>query len=699
MKRLGLLLVLVVSLGARGAPPVPRLSENYRHYCFDMNWVDKLDRSGKPLANYSKLSAEDHVRQLVEMNANSLMVFGMSISGYMFYDSKVGKRHPTLRYDYLKEVIRLGHAKGIAMELYIPTMWADWLVQQHPSWGWRGTDGTLFTAFYGGYHPDALSPAADWYVKVIQELIPSYGVDAFFADGINFLTYGQSEYTVKKFRQDIGRPYPKSLKEDPDWRGTLRWEAAQVENYWLKLRQAVKQQDPRVEVTFNGPGPLIQAPFATGGAVAPHLHRLTDYAFTEAGSTGEHITFVRGAAHPRPFKVTFLSPGSVSDPFDADEIRARVGRTLAEGGQPYRYDKTSVNGDANRHFTATWAPIFAEVREKEPLVKGAVPLKYVAVVASEPTMFYRGRGDPGSHANDLVGALRALDALHIQHDVVADWSLDADTLRAYQLVIVPNAACLSDRQAAALREYVRRGGRLWATAETSLLDENGGERPDFALADVLGIHLDEQPANELREKGLKRPAFLLPDSDHAILRGLPRTELILPTDSVYVTSTQGETLSHLILDAGAVRPSPGRRTERAAIHVNQFGSGQAVYVANSLFASARPREQRGLIWTDRLIRNVVEYLAPNPPWRIRGPQAIWAGMNYQASGKRHVIHLVNWQTEMPIDVEFEVTQAAGAGMKVNMVWPRQQVLQARITAGGRAFIVPHVGPHVIVTME
>ncbi|MCX6621271.1 MAG: beta-galactosidase trimerization domain-containing protein, partial [Acidobacteria bacterium] len=325
--------------------------------------------------------------------------------------------------------------------------------------------------------------------------------------------------------------------------------------------------------------------------------------------------------------------------------------------------------------------------------------KYVAVVASEPTMFYRGRADSGSHANDLVGALRALDALHIQHDVVADWNLDAGTLRAYQLVILPNAACLSDRQVAALREYVRQGGRLWATAETSLLDENGGQRPDFALADVLGIHLDEQPGNELREKGLKKPAFLLPDRDHAILRGLPRTELILPTDSVYVTAAGGETPSRLILDAGAAVPSPGRRTERAAIHSNRFGSGQAVYVANSLFASTRHREQRGVIWADRLIRNVVEYLARSPPWRLRGPQAIWAGMNYQASGKRHVIHLVNWQPEMPIDVEFEVTKTVGAGGNVAMVWPRRQVLQPRTTPAGRAFTVPRVGPHVIITME
>jgi hypothetical protein len=29
--------------------PVPKISETHRHYCFDFNWVDKLDRAGKLL--------------------------------------------------------------------------------------------------------------------------------------------------------------------------------------------------------------------------------------------------------------------------------------------------------------------------------------------------------------------------------------------------------------------------------------------------------------------------------------------------------------------------------------------------------------------------------------------------------------------------------------------------------------------------
>jgi hypothetical protein len=47
---------------------------------------------------------------------------------------------------------------------------------------------------------------------------------------------------------------------------------------------------------------------------------------------------------------------------------------------------------------------------------------------------------------------------------------------------------LSDVQAAAIRRFVERGGALIATGVSSLYDEWGDTRPDFALADLFGAH-------------------------------------------------------------------------------------------------------------------------------------------------------------------------------------------------------------------
>ena len=60
---------------------------------------------------------------------------------------------------------------------------------------------------------------------------------------------------------------------------------------------------------------------------------------------------------------------------------------------------------------------------------------------------------------------------------------DAERLRAFKLLVLPNIACLSDAQCAQLRAFVAAGGSLVATYETSLYDEWGAPRPQFGLAD------------------------------------------------------------------------------------------------------------------------------------------------------------------------------------------------------------------------
>lgn len=699
----------IAPLFAQGTPP--RLTQSYRGNFFDFNWVDKLDRNGKPFADYRSLRAEEHLNHLIKMNANSLLAFVMPISGYMFYNSKIAERHPNLHYDYLKEMIRLGHQRGIAMELYLPTMYNDRLIQKNPSWGIRNPDGSLYQSLYGGFHPDPNSPAADWYVSIINELIPTYKAEALFLDAISFLRYGQSEFTVNRFSKDMGRAYPKSLEEDPDWRATLRWEVAQIEKFWLKLRDAAKQRDPEIEVTFDEPGPYIQMPGAAGDfvAVPPHINTLADYAFTEAGPRGEFSTWMRGIVHPKPFRVTFLNRHSIFDPVRVDDLRAHVGRSVAVGALIYHSDRTSIEGKPNEQATKTWGDVFGELKQKEPYLNGANPVKYVAIISSESTMLYRGRMDMSSHANDMLGAMRMLDALHIQYDVVPDWNLTSKILKDYQLIILPNTACMSDEQVGAVREYVRGGGTILATAESSLFDAGGEPRRDFALTDVLGVRIDEKVDAAIQKTDRKSPVYIHPRvRTHAILRDLPLTELIIPGDSSYVRTSGGPPLMPLIEDAGMPGNVPLRETKRAAIHVHSLGKGKAIYVCGAIFARSvhhRPAAggflsaSDGVRWPDMLVSNVILELAPNPPWEIQSSQKIWAGLNKQSEQGRHVLHLVNWETDLKSTVSFTLPSGSDVGPEATMVWPMRRTLKPVIRQGRRTYAIPDIGSHVMVVFS
>jgi hypothetical protein len=60
-------------------------------------------------------------------------------------------------------------------------------------------------------------------------------------------------------------------------------------------------------------------------------------------------------------------------------------------------------------------------------------------------------------------------------------------LSSYRVLVLPDQESMSDAQAALVREYVRRGGGLVATGQTSLFTEERRRRRNFALADLFGI--------------------------------------------------------------------------------------------------------------------------------------------------------------------------------------------------------------------
>ena len=73
-------------------------------------------------------------------------------------------------------------------------------------------------------------------------------------------------------------------------------------------------------------------------------------------------------------------------------------------------------------------------------------------------------------------------------DLIHEDRLQPERLSKYTAIILPNTALLSDQQCDQLRAYVKSGGSLLATFETSMYDEHNVRRAEFGLADVFGIH-------------------------------------------------------------------------------------------------------------------------------------------------------------------------------------------------------------------
>ena len=116
------------------------------------------------------------------------------------------------------------------------------------------------------------------------------------------------------------------------------------------------------------------------------------------------------------------------------------------------------------------------------------PLARVGLVFSQQTAWYYGEGHVDARVeNYALGWYQALVESRIAFEMVHDHLLDPAHLAPYKTLILPNIAALSDAQCDQLRAFVNKGGSLIATYETSLYDERGAQRKNFALADLFGV--------------------------------------------------------------------------------------------------------------------------------------------------------------------------------------------------------------------
>jgi hypothetical protein len=195
------------------------------------------------------------------------------------------------------------------------------------------------------------------------------------------------------------------------------------------------------------------------------------------------------------------------------------------------------------------------------------PVASVGVVWSQENMDFYGSDNTEERVElPWRGMGSALIRARIPYLPVHADLIDHDSA-GLSVLILPNLAVMSDEQVAAVRRFAGRGGSVIATGSTSLFDEWGKRRSDFALGDLFGVHLShsEEPKLAAPQRKLAGEAYhtylrLTPElrsqmdgphisgepsitgKRHPILRGFEETD-ILPFGGLLDTS--------LRLDPGA----------------------------------------------------------------------------------------------------------------------------------------------------
>jgi hypothetical protein len=568
----------------------------------------------------------------------------------------------------LRDLVADCHRLGLKVVLGLPPFPPVALVREHPDWRVHADDGGAILKAVpsekdlGTRRGCNLGPWGDYLIEVCAELTRDYHLDGFSFDGNYHPPLCHCPACKAAYRKDTGRPLPTRVSlDDLAYREYLVWRGERLEDHYRRLQRRLKAVHPDAVLmswTVNAGryGHLVQSP----RSMPTRLNQLFDLPMQEwwldETNLGASLlpsfgaAYLRATAGDRPCAAEpyLMSRGTPpgTDSFPAHERLTRCLLNLTYGGVAaeslgWPGHEASARADARA------------VAERAPYLTRAAPLPWAGLLVSEQTRQFHAYQDiPERFIPHVLGAFRAATEEHLPLTLLNDWDLDTAGLGRYAVVVLPSAAALSDAQAAAVRDYVRRGGGLVATGETSLADDLGRPRRDFALADVFGISYRGRPVSPAPADAAVRfdedywkhrtGVALLSWGEHPLVQDR-RLRQLVPGTSVHFRGPlvrvseperEAEVAVRLLPDGGRDRPLP------AAV-LRRFGEGRVAYFAAgvdaALWSYSYPYQRR-------LLAGALEWAA-----RVPAPVSVTAPMGVQATcflqsdraGRRTIIHLFN----------------------------------------------------------
>jgi hypothetical protein len=240
---------------------------------------------------------------------------------------------------------------------------------------------------------------------------------------------------------------------------------------------------------------------------------------------------------------------------------------------------------------------------------------------------------------------------------------------------------MNERTVQAIQSFVKAGGGLVATYETSLYDENGRKRANFGLADVFGADYVETCPRPGHLQAV--PVLLTGQEPHPVTGPLP-LGAALPNDEAYVACRDHGSTAVLALFQDAAEPSSvepdaaaGRRVRRPpALVVNTYGQGKVVYFPwqpDLVYA------RRGFRDVRLLVREAVYWVSEGKsPIEVNSPGTVAVSLFEQKH--RTIVHLVNLSADLSQEVD-HVFPLSDVSVVLNFRETRNVVSRRAIVSG------------------
>jgi hypothetical protein len=490
----------------------------------------------------------------------------------------------------------------------------------------------------------------EFMTQVHKEIMTLYQLDGIFSNRWAGHGLCYCEHCVRNFKSFSGMNLPRtSERHNPVYRKYSQWRVERLKELWFLWDRTIRKVKSTSRYIPNGfPDNVV-----TGA--------LSDIFFTDhqarrgvipPWSNGKRAKELRATMGMKPlggiFSIGLEERYRWKDSVQSEpEIRIWVAEGTANNMRPWFVKFSGTIYD--KRWLKVVERIYKWHYRVEPYLRNIAPLARTAMVYSEQTEKHYGgeKWQQGSNGHEL-GMYHALVEARVPFEMVNDQLLDAEHLKPFKLLILPNIAALSETQCEQLRQYVKSGGNLVATFETSLYDQDGKKRQNFGLTDMFGVSYKGRVEGPMKNSYLRLKSDSKTDRFHPVLGGLEdayrivngiwrldvKPNLDFPSPVTLIPTYPDLPMEH-------VYPRKPE-TDIREVYLREIGESRIAYI---------PWDIGRTFWEimnvdhGRLLRNIINWAAnEEPPVKVTGPGILDVTVWRQKQSM--TVHLVNLTNAM-----------------------------------------------------
>jgi hypothetical protein len=558
--------------------------------------------------------AEAFTDRMKEAGVDYLTFHARCNLGMAYYDTKIGIRHPSLKYDLFGKLADACQRKGIFLTAYLNGGISSAEGIRHREWTTLAFDGRelrepRFTPYvrtmcYNTGYRDHL-------IAMVEEIARNYPVSGFFIDCLQVF-YCVCPVCVKEMKEK-GIDY-----NDRAAVGKFsEFSALRLAEDIYKAATAIK---PGLLIYHNNPGYEEQANFSTYFEVECLPTGSWGYEYLPVLSH-----YVRTLGNMPVLNMTgrFYDWGDFGGLRPEAAIKSELLYGLANGMRPNVGGHFHPRGDLENAVLDRITKIYKELHTMDPWFDNAKPVTEIAIVF--PGSVGQIRGD-----RKLKAATRMLSELKQQFDIVttfSDWS-------RYKLLVIPDDISFNEEVAKRVRAHIAAGKPVIATGASGL-DPEGKY---FVLEKEWGV--------KYKDKNNFDPAYFTVGKNFN--KGLPDMPL-----SLYSSGVDVEPLPGTLVEAKLIKPyfnkgwdgeyafyytPPDKVTDKPALTIN----GKVAHFSHRIFDGY---SQMASVELRTAFSNVLNNLFPEPLFKSDNLPSFARAFVTEQPGRR-MVHILSYIPEM-----------------------------------------------------